>query len=133
MTTGDSTSSGFRDERSFGRSRVPFPCLPDLLEHQARWIPDAPAILAPGRVPLSFGRLYHHIKEVERRLRAMGIGRHDRIAIALPNGPEAAVATLAAAASAICAPINPAYRTDEVARYLGDLQLRAVIVQAGLD
>jgi acyl-CoA synthetase (AMP-forming)/AMP-acid ligase II len=122
-----------QNERSFGPRRVPFLRLPDLLEHQARRIPDAPAILAPGRAPLSFGGLYQHIENVERRLRAMGIGRHDRIAIALPNGPEAAVATLAAAASATCAPINPAYRTDEVARYFSDLELRALIVQAGLD
>ena len=122
-----------QNERSFGPKRVPFLCLPDLLEHQARRIPDAPAILAPGRAPLSFGRLYRHIEDVERRLRAVGIGRHDRIAVALPNGPEAATATLAAAASATCAPINPAYRTDEVARYFTDVQPRALIVQAGLD
>jgi acyl-CoA synthetase (AMP-forming)/AMP-acid ligase II/acyl carrier protein len=122
-----------QNERSFGPRRVPFLCLPDLLEHQTRRIPDAPAILAPGRAALSFGRLYQHIEDVERRLRAMGIGRHDRIAVALPNGPEAATAILAAAASATCAPINPAYRTDEVARYFADVQPRALIVQAGLD
>jgi acyl-CoA synthetase (AMP-forming)/AMP-acid ligase II len=139
IATGDGISSGFRDvasmqnERSFGPRRVPFLCLPDLLEHQAKSIPDAPAILAPGRAPLSFGRLYQHIEDVERRLRAMGIGRHDRISVALPNGPEAATATLAVAASATCAPINPAYRTDEVAKHFADMQPRALIVQAGLD
>ncbi len=122
-----------QNERSFGPKRVPFLCLPDLLEHQARRIPDAPAILAPGRAPLSFGRLYRHIEDVERRLRAVGIGRHDRIAVVLPNGPEAATAILAVAASATCAPINPAYRTDEVERYFTDVQPRALIVQAGLD
>ena len=40
----------------------------------------------------------------------MGIGRHDRVAVVLPNGPELAVAILAVAASAACAPMNPAYR-----------------------
>ena len=69
IATGDGVSSSFRDvatmqnERSFGPRRVPFLCLPDLLEHQARRIPDAPAILAPGRAPLSFGRLYQHIED----------------------------------------------------------------------
>ena len=63
----------------------------------------------------------------------MGIGRHDRIAIALPNGPEAAMAILAVAASAACAPMNPAYRTEEVARYFADLRPRALITQAGMD
>jgi hypothetical protein len=68
------------DGRFFGsRPSVPFLCLPHLLEHQARRIPDAPAILAPGRAPLTYYRLYQHIDEMERRLRAMGMGRHDRI------------------------------------------------------
>src|SRR5436190_18545766 len=87
---------------------VPFLCLPHLLEHQSKGIPDAPAILAPGRVPLTYGRLYQHIDDMERTLRAMGIGRHDRIAVVLPNGPEMAVAILAVAASAACAPMNQA-------------------------
>src|SRR5437870_3350458 len=87
---------------------VPFLCLPHLLEHQSKRTPDAPAILAPGRVPLNYGRLYQHIDEMGRMLRAMGIGRHDRIAVVLPNGPEMAVAILAAAVSAACAPMNQA-------------------------
>src|SRR5262245_30149104 len=91
---------------------VPFSCLPHLLDHQAQHIPDAPAILAPGRAPLTYGRLYHHVDEMGRTLRAMGIGRHDRIAIVLPNGPEMAVAILTVAASAACAPMNPAYGTE---------------------
>ena len=98
------------DERSADpRPSVPFSCLPHLLEHQAGRIPDAPAILAPGRAPLSYGRLYQHIDEMGRTLRAMGIGRHDRVAVVLPNGPEMAVAILTVAASAACAPMNPAY------------------------
>ena len=93
------------------RPSVPFSCLPHLLEHQAKRIPDAPAILAPGRAPLTYGRLYQHIDKMGRALRAMGIGRRDRVAVVLPNGPEMAVAILAVAASAACAPMNPAYRS----------------------
>ena len=120
--------------RFFGsRPSVPFLCLPHLLEHQARRIPDAPAILAPGRAPLTYYRLYQHIEEMERRLRAMGMGRHDRIAVALPNGSELAVAILTVAASAACAPLNPAYGADELDRYFADLHPRALITQAGFD
>ena len=68
-----------------------------------------------------------------RTLRAMGIGRHDRIAVVLPNGPEMAVAILAVAASATCAPMNPAYGTEELDRYFADLRPRALITQAGID
>jgi acyl-CoA synthetase (AMP-forming)/AMP-acid ligase II/acyl carrier protein len=112
---------------------MPFSCLPHLLEYQARRIPDAPAIFAPGRAPLTYGRLYQHIYETERRLRAMGIGRHDRIAVVLPNGPELALVILTVAASAVCAPLNPAFGMEELGRYFADLHPRALITQAGID
>ena len=104
-----------------------------LLEHQAKRIPDAPAILAPGRAPLTYGRLYQHIDRMGRTLRAMGIGRRDRVAVVLPNGPEMAVAVLAVAGSAACAPMNPAYGAEELDRYFADLRPRALITQAGID
>ncbi len=115
------------------RPSVPFSCLPHLLEHQAKRIPDAPAILAPGRAPLTYGRLYQHIDKMGRTLRAMGIGRRDRIAVVLPNGPEMAVAILTVAASAACAPMNPAYGAEELDRYFADLRPRALITQAGIN
>ena len=40
------------------------PCLPHLLKHQSERSPDARAILAPARVPLTYGRLYQHIEEM---------------------------------------------------------------------
>src|SRR6266852_5130245 len=120
------------NERSLdARPCVPFSCLPHLLEHQAQRIPDAPAILAPGRAPLTYSRLYQHIEKTGRALRAMGIGHRDRVAVVLPNGPEMAVAVLSVAASAACAPINPAYEAEELDRYFADLRLRALITQSG--
>jgi acyl-CoA synthetase (AMP-forming)/AMP-acid ligase II len=115
------------------KSSVPFSSLFHMLEHQARHIPDWPALLASGRPPLTYRRLYQHIEEMRCTLRAMGIGRHDRVAVALPNGPEMAVAVLTVAASAACAPLNPAYRTEELETYLADLHARALITPAGLD
>ena len=123
-----------RDESLVGRRpAIPFSCLPHLLEHHAKRIPDAPAILAPGRVPLTYSQLHRHLENTEHTLRAMGIGRHDRIVVVLPNGPEMAVAILAAAASAVCAPMNPAYQAEELDRYFAHLRPRALIIQAGTD
>jgi acyl-CoA synthetase (AMP-forming)/AMP-acid ligase II len=123
-----------RDASLAGRKlTVPFFCLPHLLQHHAKRIPDAPAILAPGRPPLTYGRLYQHIESTGYALQAMGIGRSDRIAVVLPNGPEMAVTILAAAATAVCAPINPAYQAAELERYFADLRPRALITQAGID
>jgi acyl-CoA synthetase (AMP-forming)/AMP-acid ligase II len=64
-------------------------------------------------------------------LNARGIGRNDRVAIVLPNGPEMASGFLACAAGVTSAPLNPAYRAEEFEFYLSDLQARALIVERG--
>src|SRR5262249_53372567 len=122
------------DERStHSRPSIPFSCLPHLLEHHAERIPGAPAILASGRTPLTYGRLYQYVDKIGNALRAMGIGRHDRIAVVLPNGPEMAVAILTVASNAACAPVNPAYGAEELERYFADLRPSALITQAEID
>ena len=63
----------------------------------------------------------------------MGIGRKDRIALALRNGPGMATAFLAVVGTAVCAPLNPRLRTDELGYCLTDLAARAVIVEVGTD
>ena len=108
---------------------VPFISLPHILKHHAERTPDALAILAPGRAPLTYGRLYEHVDKVGNTLRAMGLCRHDRVVVVLPNGPDLAVAVLAVAASATCAPMNPAYGAEELDRYFADLRPRALITQ----
>ena len=108
-------------------------CIPHLLEDWAARTPDAPAIVASGRAPLTYGRLRRHIDDVVQTLRAMGVERHDRVALILPNGPEMATAFLAVAAGATCAPLNPAYSADELAFYLADLRATALIIQADME
>lgn len=89
---------------------------------------DAPAILAPERATLSHGGLRRLIADAVARLNALGIGRGDRVAIVLPNGPEMATAFLAVAATASTAPLNPAYRADELDFYLSDIGAKAILV-----
>jgi acyl-CoA synthetase (AMP-forming)/AMP-acid ligase II len=108
---------------------VPFLLLNELFEYYARHSPDAVAILAPDCSALSYGALHQQISYVGGALRAMGLGRHDRVAVVLPNGPEMAVAVLGVAASATCLPTNPAYGAKELDRYFADLQPRALITQ----
>jgi amino acid adenylation domain-containing protein len=107
-------------------------CLPEILAHHAGHIPDATAILAPQRAPLTYQRLQNHVKDVGGALRALGIGRNDRVAVVLPDGPEMAVTFLSVAASATCAPLNPAYSAEEFVRYLVDLGAKALILQSEL-
>ena len=49
--------------------------IPGLLEHHAQRNADALAILAPGRAPLTYGRLNQHLDQVGRTLRATCSGR----------------------------------------------------------
>src|ERR1700751_1599370 len=121
------------NETSAVRPSIPFSCIPELLEHQAQRIPDAPAILAPGRAPLTYKSLYQHIEQTAAILRGMGISRHDRVVVTLPNGPELPVAILAVTAIAASAPMNPAYQSDDVERYFSDLRPSVLITQAEID
>jgi len=105
--------------------------LSQLLATQVARTPEAVALVAPGRTPLTYTRLQEHMNEVVETLNALGVGRNDRIALILPNGPEMAVAFLTVAAGATSAPLNPAYRASEFDFYLADLNTKALIVQAG--
>jgi oxalate---CoA ligase len=100
--------------------------LQDLLQTGAD---EAIAIAAPGRVPLDYRALRALVAATTASLNAAGIGRNDRVAIVLPNGPEMATCFLACACAATSAPLNPAYRGDEFEFYLDDLQAKALIVE----
>ncbi|TPN45761.1 acyl--CoA ligase [Mesorhizobium sp. B1-1-7] len=100
----------------------------DLSRRLAAGTDDAPAILAPDRATLTHGGLRSLIKATAERLHALGIGRGDRVAIVLPNGPEMATAFVAVAATASTAPLNPAYRPDELDFYLTDIGAKAILV-----
>src|SRR4029450_5971493 len=108
-------------------------CIPQMLADHAAHNPDALALLAPGRPPLTYSRLHQHIHDVRQMLQAIGLGRHDRIAVVLPNGPERAVACLSMSAVATCVPLNPACGSSEFDLYFTELRPKAVIVQAGID
>ncbi len=95
--------------------------------------PDAAAIEAPGRLPLSYRRLVELIGRGIRQLNSFGVGRNDRVAMVIPNGPEMATAFLTVASAATCAPLNPAYRVQDYDFYLSDLDAKALIVEEGID
>src|SRR5579859_669915 len=96
-----------------------------LLEQGA---PDATALSAPGGVPLSYQSLRKLASDTLAALNAHSLGRNDRIAIVLDNGPEMATAFLCIAAGATAAPLNPAYRADEFEFYLTDLKARLLVI-----
>ena len=93
---------------------------------------DAPAIGAPGRAWMTYGELDALVRTTVARLNELGVGRGDRVAIVLPNGPEMATAFLAISSGATSAPLNPAYRDAEFEFFLHDLEAAALVVRRGV-
>ncbi len=101
------------------------PCtILDLLAASARAYSKAPAILAPDRDTLTHAALLNQVHAATRALADAGYGRGSRIALALPEGPEAAVAALAVSCCATCAPLS---------RDLGEAALFELIVAMRID
>ncbi len=97
----------------------------ELIAHHAD---TANAIGAPGRSWLSYLGLREHCAKVKEDLHQIGIGRGDRVAIVLPNGPEMATAFISVTQVATTAPLNPAYTYEEYIFYLKDLKAKALLV-----
>lgn len=85
------------------------------------------ALHAPDRRPLTYAGLRSHLLRVVAGLNDRGIGRNDRLAIVLPNGPEMATACLAAMAGATAAPLNPDFKESEYEVVLALLRPRALL------
>jgi acyl-CoA synthetase (AMP-forming)/AMP-acid ligase II len=91
--------------------------------------PDATAMSTPGGAPLTYLGLRELAQRTIAALNARGIGRNDRVAIVLDNGPEMASAFVCIGAGATAAPLNPAYRADEFEFYLSDLGARILVIE----
>lgn len=88
---------------------------------------DRLAITVPGGPALTYGELRAEARLLAETLANAGIGRNDRVAIALPNGAEAVVALLAASLVGVAAPLNPALTEDEFGFFLRDVEAKALI------
>ncbi|MDK2410484.1 AMP-binding protein [Aphanizomenon sp. PH219] len=103
-----------------------------LLDHWQQIQPEAIAIIAPQRQPLTYQQLHAQTLIVAQALAQLNIHPNEPVAIALPNSPEMAVMFLAVASYATCAPLNPNYRETEYEFYLSDLRPKALIMQSGV-
>jgi acyl-CoA synthetase (AMP-forming)/AMP-acid ligase II/acyl carrier protein len=110
-----------------------FLCLGDLLACHSRTAPERDAILAPGRSPMTYRALWTSANDTLRGLRSIGVGRGDRVAVVLPEGPESAVTNLSIAASAVCVPLNPAFTADECQRYFAELGVAALLTRLDIN
>ncbi len=91
----------------------------------------ATCLSAANSAPLSYAKLRTLAHYVQTEFNRIGIGRHDRVALVLPNGADMASSFITVANCCTSAPLNPAYRADEFEFYLNDLNAQALVVEQG--
>ena len=102
-----------------------------ILRHHATHQPDAMAILGEELPPMRYCDLWQHVELMGRHLQSRGITPADRVAIALPNGPEMAAALLGTATYATCVPLSTAHQHQECRHYLESTRSQALIIKKG--
>ena len=111
--------------------------MPETIFHsvaaQAEQHPNAVALEAPGRKPLTYTRLRDQMGYVVEVLNSHCIGRGDRVAVVLPGGSDLATVSLGVLAGATLAPLNPEFKLTEFEYLLDSLDAKLLITQAGLD
>ncbi len=106
--------------------------LEELFEAQVERSPDAPAVVYRG-VATSYRELDRQAEAVARRLREMGAGPEERVAISMERTPEAIVALLGVLkAGAAYVPVDPRQPEKRQQRILAECR-PVVIVRDGLD
>ena len=102
--------------------------VPEALAFWAAQTPDAIALLAPGREPATYQELHEAVDRLAEELGALGLRRHDGIALLLPEGPELCVLLLATIAVGIAVPLAWPHPEAAHARILSNPRVRALVV-----
>jgi fatty-acyl-CoA synthase len=106
--------------------------LSDLIDRNAAFTPDKPAIRFPGRT-LSFAALTERIAGTARALKSrFGVGRGDRVAILSANHPDYLVLLYACARlGALLVPLNWRLAVPEQVFILSDAAVKVLVVEQG--
>ena len=81
-----------------------------LVELMGSGASDAVCIAAADAAPLTYAKLRQLSAYVMSVLNESGIGRENRVAIVMPNGPMMATSFMTFTACTTTAPLNPSYR-----------------------
>lgn len=104
----------------------------DLLDAQAERTPDAPA-LADDRSALTYREARLQVARLARELAAAGVGRGDRVAVALPRSVHLSLALMAALrAGAAYLPLDTSYPDERLAFMIEDAAPRLVVTNSAL-
>src|SRR4051812_33831294 len=90
---------------------------------------DRTAVIIPEQnVHITYRNLRQQVEAVAGQLAAAGVGRGDRVGIALPNGLPTIVAFLAASLAGTAAPLNAGYKEEEFRFYLEDTNAKVLLL-----
>ncbi|MFJ2819480.1 amino acid adenylation domain-containing protein, partial [Streptomyces sp. NPDC087294] len=107
--------------------------VPTLFERRVAAAPDDHALLFPGG-RLTYRQLDTRANQLAHLLRRRGIGREDRVALAVPRGPDTVVAQLAVLkAGAAHVPVDPAYPAARIAHLLADARPAILVTHGDTD
>ena len=103
-----------------------------LTELLARGAAASPALIVPDSgETLTYAQTATRIETLAQRLAGLGVRRGDRVALALPNGPDFVLLLLAITAlGAAAAPLNTAYTETEFGFFLADIGPRLMLIPA---
>jgi acyl-CoA synthetase (AMP-forming)/AMP-acid ligase II/thioesterase domain-containing protein/acyl carrier protein len=103
----------------------------DALTRWAEQTPDAAALLGADGEVLDYRRLRVEVERLAETMCGFGVGRDDIVLIALPDGPDMALAILASMTAGIAAPVSSEMTEHEFAGVMGDRIASAVVLPAG--
>lgn len=109
------------------------PSIPARLDSIVKQHGEKLALTATNHDGLTYAELLREITDTVKVLNDLGIGHSDRVALVMTNGLPMAVAFLAIATAATCAPMNPALRQQEFESIFTDLKPKALVVERGAD
>ena len=92
---------------------------------------DQVALSVSGGPSVTYAGLRQQVDRLTLQLNELGLGRGNRIAMALGNGLEVVASFLASATAGTAAPLNPSYKYDEFKFYLEDTRAKALILPSG--
>lgn len=102
----------------------------DLIFHSANRTPDAEALSYQGE-KVTYAEISNQIQQVANGLLAVGLGRHERVAIYLEKRFETVLAMFATnAAGGVYVPVNPLLKPEQVGYILVDCNVRILVTSA---
>jgi len=99
-----------------------------LVENAAECFGSCTALVGLNGVSNTYAELAAGAQAIGREIRAKGISRHDRVAVVMPDGVDAATALVGLSSFCACAPFNPRHTTSEFENFFRDHPPKAVIV-----